>query len=96
MAKIDLRVNVERSQLDKLTKDINSLSNKTIQLEIGGSQANTIEKKATAVRNLNTELGKLKESSGGASVKITGTANAMKQAKTATAETSAEMRNIWR
>lgn len=96
MAKIDLKVNVERSQLDKLTKDVNSLSNKTIQLEIGGSQANTIEKKATAVRNLNTELGKLKESSGGASVKITGTANAMKQAKTATAETSAEMKNFWR
>lgn len=96
MAKIDLRVNVERSQLDKLTKDVNSLSNKTIQLKIGGSQANTIEKKATAVRNLNTELGKLKESSGGASVKITGTANAMKQAKTATAETSAEMKNFWR
>lgn len=96
MAKIDLKVNVERSQLDKLTKDVNSLSNKTIQLEIGGSQANTIEKKATAVRNLNTELGKLKESSGGASVKITGTANAMKLAKTATAETSAEMKNFWR
>lgn len=96
MAKIDLKVNVERSQLDKLTKDVNSLSNKTIQLKIGGSQANTIEKKATAVRNLNTELGKLKESSGGASVKITGTANAMKQAKTATAETSAEMKNFWR
>lgn len=96
MAKIDLKVNVERSQLDKLTKDVNSLSNKTIQLEIGGSQANTIEKKAAAVRNLNTELGKLKESSGGASVKITGTANAMKQAKTATAETSAEMKNFWR
>lgn len=96
MAKIDLRVNVERSQLDKLTKDVNSLSNKTIQLEIGGSQANTIEKKATAVRNLNTELGKLKESSGGASIKIAGTANAMKQAKTATAETSAEMKNFWR
>jgi TP901 family phage tail tape measure protein len=96
MAKIDLRVNVERSQLDKLTKDVNSLSNKTIQLQIGGSQANTIEKKATAVRNLNTELGKLKESSGGASVKITGTANAMKLAKTATAETSAEMKNFWR
>lgn len=96
MAKIDLKVNVERSQLDKLTKDVNSLSNKTIQLKIGGSQANTIEKKAAAVRNLNTELGKLKESSGGASVKITGTANAMKQAKTATAETSAEMKNFWR
>lgn len=96
MAKIDLKVNVERSQLDKLTKDVNSLSNKTIQLKIGGSQSNTIEKKATAVRNLNTELGKLKESSGGASVKITGTANAMKQAKTATAETSAEMKNFWR
>lgn len=96
MAKIDLKVNVERSQLDKLTKDVNSLSNKTIQLKIGGSQSNTIEKKAAAVRNLNTELGKLKESSGGASVKITGTANAMKQAKTATAETSAEMKNFWR
>lgn len=96
MAKIDLKVNVERSQLDKLTKDVNSLSNKTIQLKIGGSQANTIEKKATAVRNLNTELSKLKESSGGASVKIAGTANAMKQAKTATAETSAEMKNFWR
>lgn len=96
MAEIDLKINVERSQLDKLTKDVNSLSNKTIQLEIGGSQANTIEKKATAVRNLNTELGKLKESSGGASVKITGTANAMKMAKTATAETSAEMKNFWR
>lgn len=96
MAKIDLKINVERSQLDKLTKDVNSLSNKTIQLKIGGSQSNTIEKKAAAVRNLNTELGKLKESSGGASVKITGTANAMKQAKTATAETSAEMKNFWR
>lgn len=96
MAKINLKVNVERSQLDKLTKDVNSLSNKTIQLKIGGSQSNTIEKKAAAVRNLNTELGKLKESSGGASVKITGTANAMKQAKTATAETSAEMKNFWR
>ncbi len=42
MAKIDLKVNVERSQLDKLTKDVNSLSNKTIQLEIGGAQAKTI------------------------------------------------------